>query len=415
MTRRLEPALLPFMLLLLILPFPGTVALRLLCLAAAFAYAVYAWKRLAVPPLPLKGVLGVWVLVVLASLFYSVDPAYSLGEIKNELGYTMMAFVAFFVVTTSEERLKAMLLALAAGAVGLCVSALAARFFLDEWDDVSRHGGTASFATYLAAAVPAIMFLGLYFEKARLQKLSLALIGLLLVTGIFSQQRIIWPVLLIQACAAIVLYGRAVGIRVSRLAGVLAIVSAAILLALAFTQFNRFKSRDIVQFDLIERDRVVQHAAPSAKMQNDDRLVFWPKVVRKIAERPFIGAGFGRRAMSKAYPELIPSENPLLWHAHNLVLNYGISMGIPGMLVILLLFGALGWQYLKFCRASNRRLKLLGVCGIALVLGVFARNMVNDLFLRDGALLFWALNGSFLGLGLRLMAAEPAREADAHA
>ena len=44
---------------------------------------------------------------------------------------------------------------------------------------------------------------------------------------------------------------------------------------------------------------------------------------------------------------------------------------------------------------------MLGVCGIALVLGVFLRNMVNDMFVRDQALLFWALNGMLLGLGCR--------------
>ena len=135
----------------------------------------------------------------------------------------------------------------------------------------------------------------------------------------------------------------------------------------------------------------------------------------RIMEHPFIGAGFGRGVMNKAYRDIMPDSNKDLWHAHNFVLNYGVSMGIPGMLVILLLFGALGRQYLEFCRSPDRKLKLLGVCGIALVLGVFARNMVNDLFLRDGALLFWALNGSFLGLGLRLMTAEHARKADEHA
>jgi hypothetical protein len=32
---------------------------------------------------------------------------------------------------------------------------------------------------------------------------------------------------------------------------------------------------------------------------------------------------------------------------------------------------------------------------------VLLRNQVNDMFLRDLALLFWALNGALLGLGHR--------------
>ena len=41
---------LPFMVLLFILPFPGTVVLRLACLAAAFLIVVISWRRLSPPP-----------------------------------------------------------------------------------------------------------------------------------------------------------------------------------------------------------------------------------------------------------------------------------------------------------------------------------------------------------------------------
>jgi len=44
MTRTLT--LLPFMLLLFVLPFPGTVALRLACLAVAFLVAIALWRKL---------------------------------------------------------------------------------------------------------------------------------------------------------------------------------------------------------------------------------------------------------------------------------------------------------------------------------------------------------------------------------
>ena len=201
---------------------------------------------------------------------------------------------------------------------------------------------------------------------------------------------------------AIFFYRKRFGLDAARIAAVLCILALVAVIVLFSIQKARV---DNYQWD----------ATASVQMNSDDRMVFWPKVMARIMEQPLTGAGFGRGVMNKAYRDIMPSGNKDLWHAHNLVLNYGVSMGIPGMLVILLLFGALGWQYLQFTRSADRKLKLLGVCGIALVLGVFARNMVNDLFLRDGALLFWALNGSFLGLGLRLMAAETARKAGVHA
>src|SRR2546426_4541519 len=65
--------LLPFMVLLFILPFPGTVALRLLCLAGAFVVAIALWRRLAPPRIPCKPALVFWALVALLSLAGAVD------------------------------------------------------------------------------------------------------------------------------------------------------------------------------------------------------------------------------------------------------------------------------------------------------------------------------------------------------
>ncbi len=384
MRRLFHPGLLPFVLLLAVLPFPGTVALRLVCIAAAFAYAIYVWKRSAVPPFPLKLLLVVWVLVALASLGYAVDPAYTLSEIKNEMLYTMMIFVAFFVVAVDDRRMKVMLLALAGGVVVLCVWALVARFTLGYWNESGRFGGTGAFAGYLVAVLPLIVLLGLYFEDVKLRTISLGLLGLLLVTGFLCAQRIIWPVLLLQSVVALLLYRKALGLGLLRVAGILALLVSVVSLALVLSHTNRLTSD-----------------SPPAEMASDERLAFLPMVVGRIMEQPFAGAGFGRRAMSKAHGDLIPKENTLLWHAHNLVLNYGLGMGIPGMLAILLVFGGLIREYACFWRSDDRRLRMLGVCGIVLVLGVLSRNMVNDMFLRDQALLFWALNGILLGVGCR--------------
>lgn len=384
MTRPMELGLLPFLVLLAILPFPGTVALRLLCLAAAFVYAIYVWRRAAVPPIPLKSAIAVWAVVALTSLFYAVDPGYSLSEIKNELGYTMMSFVAFFVVTSDEKRLKWMLFALSAGAFALCLGALVERFSQSHWYEWGGYGGTGSFAAYLVALVPMVVLLAFYFQDVRLRWLSLTLLGMLLVAGFFSLQRIVWPVLFLQAVVALLLYRKVFGFSRARVTVILVFLVLVASLFLSLAQMNRL---------IVE--------VPSTQIKNDDRLVFWPKVVGRIVEQPLIGAGFGRSAMKAAHRDLIPPENTLLWHAHNVVLNYGLAMGVPGIVAILLVFGALLKQYACFWRSGDRRLRMLGACGIVFVLGVVSRNMVNDFFLRDQAILFWALNGILLGVGCR--------------
>ena len=388
MRRFTEAGLLPFMLLLFILPFSGTVAFRLLCVALAFVYAMVVWRRSSVPQIPFLPVLLFWGASVLASLFYAVDPDYSLSEVKNELMYTMMVFIGFFVITSEWRRIRWFLLALTAGALVLCITALWMRAQLGLWSESSAYpfGGSAAFAGYLVAVAPmACLFLFLSDDKW-LRRLSLALLGLLLIAGYYCLQRIIWPVLFVQVLVALILCGTRFRFGIKRVAGMLILVALATLLALQLTQATRFQAI----------------AQPSTVMNKDGRLFFFPKVVARILETPWSGAGFGRRALSKAHPDLVPTYNPTLWHGHNVVLNYGLSMGLPGMVAILLVFGALLREYLRFWRSGDRRLVMLGVCGIALVLGVFLRNMVNDMFVRDQALLFWALNGILLGLGCRL-------------
>ena len=137
--------LLPFMVLLFILPFPGTVALRLLCLAGAFVVAIALWRRLAPPRIPCKPALVFLALVALFSLAGAVDRYYSLGEIKNEILYTMMALIAFFAATREEKDLRRLSISLFAGAVVMCAWALEARFRLGFWHENGDIYGTGAF------------------------------------------------------------------------------------------------------------------------------------------------------------------------------------------------------------------------------------------------------------------------------
>src|SRR5258706_9041757 len=98
--------------------------------------------------------------VAFLSLAWAVDPAYSLGEIKNEILYTMMAFVAFFAVTRDEADLRLLLLALAAGALLLCALALESRLRLGLWNPEGIHGGDPAFPRFPIPLAPVAFVLG---------------------------------------------------------------------------------------------------------------------------------------------------------------------------------------------------------------------------------------------------------------
>jgi O-antigen ligase len=55
---------------------------------------------------------------------------------------------------------------------------------------------------------------------------------------------------------------------------------------------------------------------------------------------------------------LLPGEIKEFSHTHNLVLNYGISAGMPGMVAVLALFAALAWRFWQLALRGERLARL---------------------------------------------------------
>lgn len=387
MTRRLE--LLPFALFLIVLPFPHTVAVRHIMLSIAFLIAAWHWKRLlpARTPVPGKPAIALWISISLASLAYAVDPAYSFGEIQNEIVFTMMAFFAFHAIAADAKRARYLLRALALGLTIIGGWAAAAWFAHRlSWDESGGYGGIGIFATYLVTVAPVLGWLMLEDESLRVRRIALGLLFFVLFLAVAAGQRAILPVFAIQLLLFVYLLGRsgrlALGRR--RWLAILAVLVAGSAIGLKIQEKQRFG----ITGDL------------GASLVADSRLSFWPKVVANIAQHPFSGGGFGIRAMAKAYPDLIPDYNPLLWHGHNVFLNYGIGMGLPGMLALAALFGYWGWFFWNAATTAPRQAALAGIAGLTMVAGVVLRNQFNDFFTRDMSLMFWALTGLFARLAM---------------
>ncbi len=393
----------PFVLFLAILPFPEAVALRLACLAATVLIVMISWRRLDPPPLPCRWTIALWVGVVVASLIFAVDPAYSLNEIKNEVGFALMAFVAFFAWTRNEKRLRLACLAVLAGFAIISGSVLVGAYFRGgEWPSDVYYGGVGGVSNYLVTTGPVLALTAALFGRQHSRKWLAFLCLLFLSVALLSAQRALWPAIGVQAALGCLWLwqGREVAVGPVRLA-----LTGVILLALVGGGIY-----------VSERYRTGGNPASPVAMGNDLRPRVWKKVGEEILAHPLTGAGFGRAVMSKAYPTLLPAEdkrfwyphdaaglagNKVFWHPHNLVFNYGISAGVPGMAAVLALFAALAWRFWQLTFRRDRLARLTGLAGAAMVAGVLARNMANDFFERDAALLFWALAGMLFGYALR--------------
>jgi len=370
--------LLPLAVFLFILPFPGTVALRLLALAAGLMVSAWVWHKEGFPQVPARFALLFWLACALFSLVTAVDPSYSLGEIKNEIGYAMAAYLAFFTLTRTRADAAVLLSALVLGTLALAALALWEYVLAPStaWNEGGRAGGSGSYSTYLLALLPALLWAGTVLRHEHRWNLMASLIALQLVIAVLTGQRAFWLALALQVLVALYLL-QARGFVAISARRVRVIAVGAVLLSV-----------------LVIVSATMTRGVVTTK---DPRVTAWPAIALRILERPLVGKGFGRETMKKAYPDLVSKEFPLFWHAHNVFLNYGMSMGIPGLIAILWLFFALLRKFWVLSRDDDRVIAMAGICGALLVVGVVARNFTNDFFQRDLALLFWAISGMLLG------------------
>ena len=371
--------LLPFAVLLFILPFPGTVALRLLALAAGLIVCAWIWHKQGFPEVPAKAVLLLWGGCALLSLASAIDPAYSLSEIKNEIGYTMAAYLGFITLTRTRGDAGFFVIALILGNLALSMFALRDYFSSNSmyWNEGGRAGGSGSYSTYLLALLPVLLWAGYVLPHRHRWVVIPGLIVLQLLVAVLVGQRAFWLAVALQGLFALYLL-RARGFIAISARRVRAIGAAAVIL-FSLALAGATATRDAVSW------------------ARDPRVTSLPALAGRIVEHPLLGKGFGRQAMKKAYPDLVSREYPAFMHPHNLFLNYGIAMGVPGMLAILLLFLALLRRFWELSRADDRGIAMAGICGVLLVIGVVARNLTNDFFQRDLALLFWSIAGMLLG------------------
>ena len=193
-------------LFLFILPFPGTVALRLISLGIAAITAALMWHRVAPPRIPLKLPIVVWVAVSVLSLVWALDPQYSLGEIKNEIGYTMVAFLTFYALTQGERQWRLWKWPFLIGAC--LVTSFAAYYFLQGMQarlfggqgQVGLHGGPGNSSTYYILLCP-LLFIALEqsLTKSSFRSVPWLLLIMIAIGGYLSYNRAFWIALAISA------------------------------------------------------------------------------------------------------------------------------------------------------------------------------------------------------------------------
>lgn len=385
--------LLPAAIFIFILPINHTITLRLAALVIALLIALQSFfKEKNRPALPLKFPLLLWGGLALASLMWAADTTYSLREIKDEVGYGLITYFVFFTLTKNRAAFLFFIAALTTGFLFMSSSVAFTHLRLGDWRAEEFPGNVGTFSTYLVTVLPFFILAVLFNLKRRwLAYLSLlVLVFLLLYTGYLTLNRAIWPAVILSG----VIFGALFFIKAERPRA----KKSAVLVLLVFSGMALFQ---FVSVSMEKSLASFKSASVTLSISKDLRIPLWRYTAEKVAENPLLGMGFGKRVLEKDLKTQFANNN--LWHAHNLFLNYALQLGLIGVGVLVFLFLALYREFWRLYRASDERIYLLGICGIALITGVLAKNMTDDFFVRDNALLFWALVGMILGYGKRCM------------
>ena len=379
-------AVIPACVFLFVLPITHTVGIRTVTLGLVAFAAAYVWwrERPLPPPRSLLIAMAAWAGVAAASLLWTIDLAYSRGEVRNEVAYPLIAFFAFYALTPGEARWRLWVRVLAASAALIAVYAFANFLPHADWYTQAYVGDRNAYSTYAVLVAPVLLAGVLDRDLGMRWRIGAGVaLALTLGAGALTLNRIMWVALLVAALVLLATRlrwhaasGRA---RAAALAGVLALGLAG-----------------GVQIATVSGQKTLAAGGTlAAQLEGDPRVKIWSYAAERVAERPWLGYGYGRGILGKDFVARFKG-NILNWHGHNLLLNTAMGGGIVLAAALVALFAALAVALARGARASPACAFVLAVLAAAIV-----KSLTDDVLIREASLLLWSLAGMALGVAAR--------------
>ncbi len=382
---------------ILVAPFQSSAGLRAATLVIAFfillgiARATRTVTIVIPPNRYLRWGVSIWALTVLAYALMSPQLRQSLESVRGQVITPILAGIVFYSLCKSWRVVGVWLITLFSGLI-----ILTALLINDPFKPtLSGHqaayitiGWLTTWLTMLAALLPLAWLLP--WSKPRLAK-SIAMLAtaVILIAAWLSVNRVIWLCFGVMFMIFVAINIRHTNQKMFHYVGLIFIG--------AVTSFGLFYFSSVVRANYYPA--AVENAA--SMLMQDDRQRIWKAAINIIGDKPIAGYGFalenGKQALSEQFTE--PWHRDMYRHAHNIVLNYAIQMGLPGGLALLCLFGGLTIGFYSRIRsASSPASRAVATCGLMLVVGFFLRNMTDDFFSRHASLLLAALIGMLLAI-----------------
>jgi len=384
-----------FLALVVIMPLEAVTAAREMALVgAALFMALHLWldphRRLRPTALALP--LALYVAAALLSLVWAVDFSYSLRELRGEVLKGILVYYTAAHLVSHRDHLAQVYGVLLAG-VAIMVLAGVGLFYYYGGSIFSMrvragslHNGYGGLGTYLVTVWPYVLLAPRAFPQRRLRPWLWGLIVLTAFMAYLTYNRAAWLGMVVGMGMCLLMLSR------HRLRS--ALLGALLVLALAGGMFL------LPGATHGERWSRLWHDPQAVGGTAGDLAALWSYSLERIAERPFRGIGLGRHSFSKAFPDFRRTHQPLLWHAHNMFVDLALQLGLQGLAAMVLVMAVLVAKLWPRAPPDPGRMPQL-FCGATavMVVGFAVRNLTDDFFADDSALLFWLLAG--LGMGVQ--------------
>ncbi len=376
---------------LFLAPFTGSAGLRSTVLILAAIALAISWRTNVAPyarrvPLAIAAIYAASALLALASLAWSVDPRYTLGELRAEVFYGTLVLAVFFLAAQKPQRWRRWCAAMLGGTVAVCVA-----FFIQSSLGLSfsRHpvleqGGPWS--THLVLMAPIVLALAwpAPWGGRRGVVVSTAAIALLLYAAWKTENRIVWVALAAQFLIIASVRPAELDGGTRRLRRIAVAAAAIATIALAASIADR---------------SAMQFAGAADSLERDVRPRIWGVAWEKFKQAPVLGHGFGREILAGDFAPHTPPvlKHPQIRHGHNVFVDTALENGLVGLALFVALLALLLREYAGYLRRPA--IAPLGAIGLAVLVGFIAKSMTDDFLHRHNGLVFWALNAMLVGLG----------------
>ena len=354
------------------------------------------------PPRAVAWTFGLWCLWSTASLLWSVDPAFSAGHWRREIGWTLLTVVVFHVATRDARAWRRLVATALASFVVLALAALVYAASARDWNASIWHGGVGPWSTFVVIIAPFCLALlapapAGFANGRRSVALGAALLVLLLASARTSDNRMVWIALAVSFAFASALGGWRWHGSLRRAPLRWLLPGACVLIALGALFAST--AREKAQLNFSPQTSVTEALAA------DPRPHLWSHTLERIRERPWTGFGLGRAIIGDEMRQAL--HDPLMSHAHNVFMSQWLQTGLPGLGLFVALLVALAGAYAAAYRSSDDARASVGVIGLALVAGFVVKNLTDDFLFGANAKEFWALNTMLLAFDAQLCRRPP--------